>query len=103
MSKIIKLTEKELRNIVTGVLSEQQEAYVDETGKAAAGPAPKVLELKRAVKGHLYHAIQNMTQLTHHSGVNPQTNNIVDEIKKVMEKFDHLYGDPKPEQEKEEN
>jgi len=30
------------------------------------------------------------------SGVNPQTNNIVQDIEKVIQKFDDLYGNPKP-------
>lgn len=119
MKKIIKLTEKDLRNITKKVIFEQSllpdnagyndkplkdknvEPYPlpDNAGKKEVNP---INIAKLNVKKNLHDAAAGMNQLMKMSGVNPQTNNIVDDIEKVIEKFDNLYGDPKP-QNKEEN
>ena len=132
MSRIIKLTEKDIKSIVKQVINEQSAGAGDmEVAENKPGmgippyPAPsneqrdqitkiqgqvrekmgirtkpEILEAKRQVRHNLIQARNWMKELLERSGVNPQTNNMEQDIEKVLQKFENLYGDPKPEDEK---
>lgn len=117
MAKIIKLTERDLRSIINKVkiISEQglptyektdkgvppypkpEETDVrelgpvhhDDEGNLKIGPPPPVVEAKRSVLMNLNQALSSMKMLVNLSGVNTE---IPDDIEKVIEKFNTLYG-----------
>lgn len=108
MSKVIELTQKELTDVIQKVIEEQMQAaqvspvqgkpelHVTDTGKVAEGPMPEIMTLKKAVKGHLYHASLNLKKLMGMTGVNHETNGIIKDLDKVMDKYEHLFGTPVP-------
>ena len=130
MSKIIKLTERDIKNIVEKIISEQAAGAGDmevaenkpDMGvppypapsneqrdkitqiqgqvreKLGIKTKPEILEAKRQVRHNLVQARNWMKELLERSGVNPQTNNMEQDIEKVLQKFENLYGDPKPEE-----
>jgi hypothetical protein len=126
MSNVIKLTEKDLRSIIGGVIEEQltnpqpqpsgaavpttqtqkptspmaaaptNEMHVDGEGKVVEGGLPEILAAKRAVRHHLDHAHQHAKKLTHLSGINPDANTICKDLEEVINTYESLYGLPKP-------
>jgi len=118
MGKVIKLKESDIRKVVLKMISEQQ-AMADETNpldkikpspKIIPAPQPqnvgisdqkfkpmaneKILTKKIAIRTGLKRLLADVEELIIHSGINPDTNNIVRDIKKVSEKFENLFGDP---------
>jgi len=59
----------------------------------------EIIQRKLAVRGSLQKLLSNISALMEASGVNPETNNIVADVEKLSEKFEHLFGDPTPESE----
>lgn len=104
MPKIIKLTENDIRNIAKRVVLEQgfpPYPSPDNSGlKDRTKPNPIAIA-KINVKKNLHEALAAMEKLMKMSGVNPQTNNIVGDIEKVIQKFDDLYGEPQENAEEE--
>ena len=123
MGKVIKLKESDIRNIVLRMISEQQ-SMTDETNPLdQIKPSPKVmpappqrpdggnpgfkptvnqniLSKKIAIRTGLKRLLIDMDELITHSGINPDTNNIVRDIKKVQDNFESLFGEPVPKEEK---
>lgn len=106
MSKVIEITQKELTDVIQKVIEEQlaavapeqskPELHITDTGKVAEGPMPEIMNLKKQVKGHLYHASLNLKKLMGMTGVNHETNGIIKDLEKVMDKYEHLFGTPVP-------
>ena len=138
MTKIIKLTQNDLKRVINKALNEQntstpspafvnpqqpnpqqsapsqrplqqntssqmseQPLHLNDAGKPTVGPPSDILMAKKGVDQNLREALVSMKRLMILSGVNPQTNNIVMDIEKVIQKFDDLYGTPKPPEVKE--
>lgn len=138
MTKIIKLTQNDLKRVINKALNEQntstpnpayvnpqqpspqqsapsqrppqqntssqmseQPLHLNDAGKPTAGPPSAILMAKKGVDQNLREALVSMKRLMILSGVNPQTNNIVQDIEKIIQKFDDLYGTPKPPEVKE--
>ena len=125
MTKIIKLNENDLANIVKKVIEEQEATGVkpypipQEQKEVGGGennlpPFPEkkedpthvmknkyetqseIVMLKRIVKAKLNSTLEKMENLIKISGVNPESNGLVPMLEKLIAKFDALYGDPKP-------
>lgn len=123
--KTIKLTEESLINIIKKIVSEQELGFGNKFPKTNNNnnnnitpfpekkPIPQVqsqpdqtkvkyathsaiIKGKEVVRHHLQSAIDAMEQLGAMSGINTETNDIVPNIKKAYEKFENLFGDPKP-------
>lgn len=109
--KVIKLKESDLRIIIDKVLKEQYDntgvppfpkpnKSLKEVGDVnhgndgglQLGPPPPVAKAKQAVKINLLRAKQSLSMLKNLSGVNTD---MCDDIDKVIEKFENLYGQPK--------
>jgi hypothetical protein len=128
MTKIIKLTQSDLKKVINKALNEQNTAplpsavsrpqqqsvqtppaqamqeqpiHTNDEGRPTLGPPSDILMAKKGVDQNLREALVSMKRLMILSGVNPQTNNIVQDIEKVIQKFDDLYGNPKPPEVKE--
>jgi hypothetical protein len=141
MTKIIKLTQTDLKRVINKALNEQntsapafvkpqqqqqqqlspqqpapsqrppqqnvssqvteQPLHLNDAGKPTVGPPSDILMAKKGVDQNLREALVSMKRLMILSGVNPQTNNIVQDIEKIIQKFDDLYGNPKPAEVKE--
>lgn len=114
MQKVIKLTEKGLTNIINEIIAEQTTVspYPEkkapeftpseqETVKTVYATSEELMRTKMSVELNLKQSLNAMRKLMIMSGVNPETNNIVADIEKVLSKFDSLYGQPKKKEEKE--
>jgi hypothetical protein len=122
MGKVIRLKESDIRKAILQTISEQQ-AGADETnpldmikpspkvmpekspqsnpvsqekpnGMNTPTPNEKILTKKIAIRTGLKRLLADVNELIVHSGINPQTNNIVRYITKVQEKFESLFGEP---------
>lgn len=121
MKKIIKLTEKDIKIIAEKVINEQMEGqHVPAPAPVGVAPYPapskeqkdsisriqqevrkemgiktnpEIIEAKRKVRENLIQAHHWMRELLERSGVNRVNNNFEQDIEKVIQKFDHLYGD----------
>jgi hypothetical protein len=105
--KKVRLKESDLLKIVNRVILEQglppfPEKTIDPTRASnGAGTPTEILIAKKKVFESLNSAISSIRTLIQLSGVNPDNNNIVDDIEKVKEKFNNLFGASKPKEEKE--
>lgn len=100
--KTIKLHESDLINIVKRVMVEQGLPPFPDKQQELNRTPTQILQAKKNVFQSLNSAISSIKQLIELSGVNPDNNNIVSDIEKVKEKFDNLFGNSKPKQEKNE-
>jgi len=119
--KLIKLKEGDLVKIVQEMIDEQissTKPHVDDTLLAGANENPlasikptekrefkpqidktptvngDILNKKVAVRSSLKKVLVYLGDLIQASGINPQTNNLVADVEKVLEKFENLFGDP---------
>ena len=93
-------SQRPLQQNTSSQMSEQP-LHLNDAGKPTVGPPSDILMAKKGVDQNLREALVSMKRLMILSGVNPQTNNIVMDIEKVIQKFDDLYGTPKPPEVKE--
>ena len=117
MGKIIKITEEDIRKIVTKIVNEQINSTgssASENPLAAIKPSAnrpmenpgamntgndEIVKKKIAVRIALKKAVYLINDLIVSSGINPETNNLVADIEKVQEKFENLWGEPTAETE----
>lgn len=124
MTKVIKLKESDIRNAVLKVISEQSAGQDESNPLDLIKPSPKVtpapasqsqpspaqqfnkpttnsviLQKKIAIRTGLNRVMRDIEELIVHSGINPETNNIARDIKKVQDKFESLFGEPAPKEE----
>ena len=127
MSKIVKLTEKDIRNAVAKIMKEQIDSdhfgndgglkpypakqepeftptndngVPEERVRVEYGTHPQLIDAKVSVDKNLRQALFSMKRLIAMSGVNPDSNGMIGDIEKVIGKFDSLYGPPKKKEEK---
>lgn len=117
MGKVIRLKESDIRKAVLQTLSEQQAGADESNPLDMIKPSPKVtpapagsnppanvppkiqanqviLQKKIAIRTGLKRLLNDVNELIVHSGINPDTNNIVRDITKVQDKFESLFGEP---------
>ncbi len=116
MGKIIKLKESDIRKAVLQTIKEQQAGADDSNPLDMIKPSPKIepapaarpmanntpkvqanqviLQKKIAIRTGLKRLLNDVNELIIHSGINPDTNNIVRDITKVQDKFESLFGEP---------
>jgi len=114
--KVIRLKESDIVKIVTQIIEEQIGS--EDNALAAIKPAkekiiqriaqqqqeprlqvgnPDVLKMKQTVRISLQKLAQALGGLIQASGINPETNNLSGDLKKIADNFENLFGDPTPE------
>jgi hypothetical protein len=112
--KIIKIKQKELSNIIAKVIAEQSisepvvppypiknETGTPELKKRTTQTSDEIIQAKQMVNSGLKHALIGMEKLMGLTGLNP-SNDISGDIQKAQDKFDSLFGIPKPDKEENE-
>jgi len=118
MKKVIRLKEHQIVQIVNDIIAEQ--IGDEDNALAAIEPAkdkiiqrqvterpqpqvinPDVLKMKQVVRVSLQKLEQALAGLVQASGINPETNNLSGDLKKIADNFENLFGDPTPEVEEE--
>lgn len=92
MKKTIKLKENDIINIVKRVIVEQELPPYPEKNSPVNNTPTEIIEAKKRVFESLNSAIGSIKRLIELSGVNPENNNIVQDIEKVKDKFNNLFG-----------
>lgn len=116
MTKIIKLTEADINNIIVKVIKEQvspdfpypeprnRDQITQVRDKVRSdlqmGTPTESETAKREVKLQMANLIRAMENLSRVSGVTGPKYDFISDIKKIVMKFEDIFGDRRPEEEK---